>query len=563
MNPVLLQKQLKDNASDLESFYKDLENWGEEMKRKESEIKDKPDISLKKTKNQPGTKIIEAPKQKVQKIGSTDYQKWDKFDADLECERLEDDIQDDSELTDEFEESSRDEALVHKEKGNSYVKTKQWDKAIEFYTRAINCYSYDPVFYANRALCYLKKENFAAAEKDCNLSLKLDGTYVKALQRRAAARENLGKLELAKNDLEMVLLHEPKNRESATALQNLKKKLEVVEELVEEQRPVSKFTASRSKIQTFKPTISNITPKTEIIQKKSIDMPRIDTSDPSTSVWPDPGCEIIPVKAIKKPPHLRSKKPLKRIEITEFNNFLKPKTEAPVKKHVIEKVKVVTFEEKDENASEPIEVTSAFKQKRKQIKNENNRQINEEAWPNPKLQNHIIKSEDLKVLEKKPEVVSCTKEVIKPEISVTKEGSSMLKDKNYSDTKSADANNKFLLPKTSVQFITTWKNLKTSEEKYKYLKLINPSDISSLFQESLESNVFSSILDVMSTKFIENGEDVYPLMNGLTKVRRFSTLTMFLDSSDKNRLWNLISYLRGQETRPKEEVDDLVLKYEL
>ena len=42
--------------------------------------------------------------------------------------------------------------------GNSYVKNKQWDKAIEFYTKAINCYSYDPVFYANRALCYLIKE---------------------------------------------------------------------------------------------------------------------------------------------------------------------------------------------------------------------------------------------------------------------------------------------------------------------------------------------------------------------------------------------------------------------
>lgn len=56
------------------------------------------------------------PKEKVPRIGSTDYSKWEKFDADLECARLEDDIKDDSELTDEFEESARDEALVHKEK---------------------------------------------------------------------------------------------------------------------------------------------------------------------------------------------------------------------------------------------------------------------------------------------------------------------------------------------------------------------------------------------------------------------------------------------------------------
>lgn len=35
MNPVLLQKQLKDNASDLDQFYRELKTWGEEMKRKD------------------------------------------------------------------------------------------------------------------------------------------------------------------------------------------------------------------------------------------------------------------------------------------------------------------------------------------------------------------------------------------------------------------------------------------------------------------------------------------------------------------------------------------------
>lgn len=53
--------------------------------------------------------------------GPTDYTKWEKFNADLECDLLEDDIKDDSELTDEFEESKRDEALVHKEKVTAYL----------------------------------------------------------------------------------------------------------------------------------------------------------------------------------------------------------------------------------------------------------------------------------------------------------------------------------------------------------------------------------------------------------------------------------------------------------
>lgn len=50
------------------------------------------------------------------KIGSTDYDKWEKFDVDAELGKLEDDIEDDSELTDECNENMYDEAIVEKEK---------------------------------------------------------------------------------------------------------------------------------------------------------------------------------------------------------------------------------------------------------------------------------------------------------------------------------------------------------------------------------------------------------------------------------------------------------------
>lgn len=38
MNPMLLQKQLRENAGNLEEFAKDLKSWGEEMKKKENSI---------------------------------------------------------------------------------------------------------------------------------------------------------------------------------------------------------------------------------------------------------------------------------------------------------------------------------------------------------------------------------------------------------------------------------------------------------------------------------------------------------------------------------------------
>lgn len=55
-------------------------------------------------------------------MGSTDYAAWDKFDADVELQKLEDDINDDSELTDECNEKEYDQAILEKEKvGTSIV----------------------------------------------------------------------------------------------------------------------------------------------------------------------------------------------------------------------------------------------------------------------------------------------------------------------------------------------------------------------------------------------------------------------------------------------------------
>jgi hypothetical protein len=38
MDPLLLQKQVRDNAEDLRNYMQDLRNWEADMKRKESEL---------------------------------------------------------------------------------------------------------------------------------------------------------------------------------------------------------------------------------------------------------------------------------------------------------------------------------------------------------------------------------------------------------------------------------------------------------------------------------------------------------------------------------------------
>ncbi len=61
------------------------------------------------------------------------------------------------------------------------------------------------VAYANRAMASLKLRDAAAAEQDCSAALALDPAYLKAWQRRAAARWELGKLLDAIDDLEAAL----------------------------------------------------------------------------------------------------------------------------------------------------------------------------------------------------------------------------------------------------------------------------------------------------------------------------------------------------------------------
>lgn len=63
-----------------------------------------------------------------------------------------------------------------------------------------------------------RKEKLEAAAERCDQALKLDATSTKALYRRAAARENLGQLELAEEDLRTARELAPKDRQVRAAL---------------------------------------------------------------------------------------------------------------------------------------------------------------------------------------------------------------------------------------------------------------------------------------------------------------------------------------------------------
>ncbi|GJN91884.1 hypothetical protein Rhopal_004909-T1 [Rhodotorula paludigena] len=85
-------------------------------------------------------------------------------------------------------------ALALKARGNKLYSAKQYEEAIAYYTKAIECEE-QAVFYSNRAACEWRYTNLNQLEQvidDCTSALRLDPSYIKALNRRATAREQLG-----------------------------------------------------------------------------------------------------------------------------------------------------------------------------------------------------------------------------------------------------------------------------------------------------------------------------------------------------------------------------------
>ncbi|VDO04482.1 unnamed protein product [Rodentolepis nana] len=98
------------------------------------------------------------------------------------------------------EESPLLSAINQKNRGNKFFKLGRYDKAIECYTLALEQCPLDSItdratFYQNRAAARENLGEFENAIADCNSSLDLNPTYIKALNRRSRLLERTGNLQ--------------------------------------------------------------------------------------------------------------------------------------------------------------------------------------------------------------------------------------------------------------------------------------------------------------------------------------------------------------------------------
>ncbi|XP_026812284.1 RNA polymerase II-associated protein 3 [Rhopalosiphum maidis] len=298
-NPYLLKKQLQENEEELSNYLRDMNIWQEQMKRKEHSL---PNPNEKKKPK------INPTKTNLSKISSWDYSAWDKFDVDNACKEL--DTQGELKKNDNYDpsinfidnkiQSKQSDGLYEKNLGNALVQKQKWAEAILRYTRAIEYYDKDPIFYANRALCYLKTKEFKLAIIDCTSSLELDSTYVKTYQRRSSAYLALGMYNEAKKDLLNVLKLEPNNKQAKSDLEVVNNKIKQTE-----MQKVSDIKCQKTN------TINNLQSMNSKMLCKNDEPIQIVTPD-----WPQRvGCKQITSR--QKPPHLRSKKPFCTLNIKD------------------------------------------------------------------------------------------------------------------------------------------------------------------------------------------------------------------------------------------------------
>uniref|UniRef100_S4PK56 RNA polymerase II-associated protein 3 n=2 Tax=Pararge aegeria TaxID=116150 RepID=S4PK56_9NEOP len=396
-------------------------------------------------------------------------------------------------------EKLREEAQYEKERGNNFVKQEKWDDAIACYNRAIELVKDDAIYFANRGLCHLKKESLHQAETDCTEALRLDPTYVKALQRRATAREKLGSLRAASHDLNEVIKLEPHNVVA-------RRQLDAIIARMGTKGAKSKSSPTSENKQIAKD------------QSKIVEIPGSyeKKSSPYEKWRHGVGEDVTVIKPVKKPPHLRSKRALKHVPIQEIL-LGRTVVEKPATRLKIVEVDVnKAHGDSNNNDSKKLSQKS---------------EINCDG---DKDNGHCDKSDGN---SESATVVYHSEKVV--------------------------AN--MVPPLNSVQFILEWKSLRgNSAARSDYLSMIEPSKLPTIFENALESDVLSDLLQTLHD-YRDNFEEhsIGDYLKSLCRVKRFSALAMFLSSSDKDLLNDMLCYCIATQQISESEFMELKMKYEL
>ena len=96
--------------------------------------------------------------------------------------------------------------------GNEKFSKGDYEGAVRSYSLCLGLKARNHVALSNRAMAYLKQNQYNNAEADCDTALTYEPDHFKSLQRRATARHALGKHRAAAQDVMRALRIEPSSK---------------------------------------------------------------------------------------------------------------------------------------------------------------------------------------------------------------------------------------------------------------------------------------------------------------------------------------------------------------
>ncbi|KAG1474451.1 hypothetical protein G6F56_000354 [Rhizopus delemar] len=457
-------------------------------------------------------------------------------------------------------------AEAEKIKGNEFFVKKDFHKAKQFYTSAIEINPTVSVYYVNRSMTLLKLKDYMAAERDATKGIELDSKSTKGYWRRSNALQNLGRLDEAKRDLNTALKLEPNNKAISADLKKLEatqfeKEHKLVEKKAAEQQKrlipinvinrafdIEELKSTTKKKPAKKENVPSPSTSSSIKKDVSTDVASSNslnnthTSSIHTSNTPknsmltnDKPVNNTPAKTVptnhtpvKETPVKEVPVIIKRTNNTPVNDILtlskpasntptlaKPKNNAPIEDipTIIKPTKEApVFTEPSSAKSNFLDFAVSHDEPKKEPLAGDEPFLFRQSSPKKTPKIEIIDS-------------SAPKEIVKEDVA-----SEPVKALSF----------KFSVPRTNFEFERDWKTCKARGDDllYQYFQNIPPSSFSQLFKSSLESKYFEDMIQILSTQYAQKNtpQDIFNVLEGLSGVKRLDMLVMFLSKKQEQDL---------------------------
>ncbi|KAH8348445.1 hypothetical protein KR084_007469 [Drosophila pseudotakahashii] len=521
-----LQRQVRQNAREYENSMKDLYSWEQDIKNKEKELQSAPKASA---ANKDLPVRSHGKSQKSQKdspsssAASTPTEKQDlPMDPLAQQHKKANDI---------------------KDRGNTYVKQAEYEKAIVAYSAAIGVFPHDPIYYINRALCHLKQDRFELCVEDCEGAIALDKLCVKAYYRRMQANESLGNNMEALKDCTTVLAIEPKNIEAKKSLARINERLR------------KNATKSGPNFTPDRPGLIDILPFDKPAYKRSKKamrrVPIVDVVSPRGT-----GDEINKLRI--------SDEDIDKIFNSNCGSFEEVKKTA-VKQKPEEpsppKAEPIAEKESKQSPLKPAPLVEAPKEKKK------------DSISKPEADRKTVPSSPKKAAVEVSKVQNSVSPPKTTKQASTEVEAPELKSSQTEKVETTLQNNELAAipmerslppaPTGTAQFHVTWKEL-SATQKYQYLKSIEVPNLCKILGAGFDSDTFADLLRTVQDYYVPNKEpSTAAVLLEVSKNDEFTILAMLMSAEEKKMVSSIFNAIKKWPNNNSGELTKLSKAYEV